>query len=648
MKTTMNNKDESKAEESTIKCYQCKNELCEYPIKFNCNHYMCSSCLIHELLLSQFKTIENKHDILFSCKCHIGTHQMSFENFIQIQKEITKPRTSGTCLKHSNKGIKYCTECELWLCGQCISIHEIFNSHHKIIEEELSTKKLCPTHLELTRFFCTMCGLEICPLCIARGAQHHGHNYFDLDNFSLLTSEIGMKFRRRTSEEFAKYIEILSNDIMLSIDNKYNETIKLFDEIYAQFEIVKNDYKNRMESSKQRAKEIIDIVTYSFFHFYQDLNKRNKNSNLLYYLNQVIEISSIIPFFTDNSELNKVQKHLSAFGNLDYLSIRINSNKSSFQYDQSITTDLKRSLAAAAIIKKGLLKKEFKLEFQFGRFNDFVVSIKKLKPDNSIALAIGKDIVIYEDILTLKEKKYDLLGHSKTVLCLTQINDEKLASGSEDKTIKIWSLKTKQFLSTITGDFEVINCLLTLSNGHIAAGSHCSINVFNPDTKNQLYSFVAHEKSVASIIQINPRMIASSSYDYTIKLWDLNERNCEYTFFGHDQAVYCLLLLQDGKLASASGSWDKSIKIWSIRNKKCEFNLAGHQRDVKALIQLHNGYLVSGSTDKTVKIWNLHKKTCVQTLTMHSDVIFCFDIYSDRKFIVGSRDKSISIVKQIK
>lgn len=643
--------NESKAksinnESKEIKCYQCKCKLCQFPLKFNCNHYMCSSCLVHELLLHQFKLIENKQEAIFSCKCHSGTYQMAFEEFISILKEMTKEREKGSCRKHSNKGIKYCTECELWLCNQCITIHSEFNAHHKLIEEELAVKKLCIIHGELTRFYCSICQYEICPLCIVKGAQHHVHHYFELNHFSILTNDIRMKFKQKTTDDFSKYIENISNEIMFNIDNKYNETIKIFDDIYGQLELVKNEYKIRMDKSKQKAKEVIEIITYSFYYFYQELNRQNQDSNTLYYLNQVIELSSIIPFFTENTELTELLTHLHAFGNLDYFTYRINNNENPYQYDQNNMEALKKSLAAATM-KKNLIKKEFKLDLKLEDLNDFVYVIKTIKPNNAIAIAIGKDIAIYEDIFNNKETKYLLVGHSKNILCLSQINEEKFASGSEDKTIKIWSMKTKQCLSTITGSFEIITCLLALSTGHIAAGSHLTIKVFNIDTKNELYSLIGHEKSVACIIQINPHLIVSSSYDNTIKLWDLNEKTCEYTLFGHDQTVYCLLLLKDGKLASASGSWDKTIKIWSIKNKKCEYNLQGHQREVRALIQLHNGYLVSGSTDKTIKIWNLHKKTCIQTLIFHSDVIFCLDIYSERKFIVGSRDKSISIIKHI-
>ena len=91
---------------------------------------------------------------------------------------------------------------------------------------------------------------------------------------------------------------------------------------------------------------------------------------------------------------------------------------------------------------------------------------------------------------------------------------------------------------------------------------------------------------------------------------------------GNINYLFVVLLLNDGRVASGSGSWDKSIKIWNIKEKYCEVTLFGHKREIRAMKQMKNGWLITASMDKTIKVWNLNKKVCLQTLVSHVDVIF--------------------------
>src|SRR5438477_156573 len=75
-----------------------------------------------------------------------------------------------------------------------------------------------------------------------------------------------------------------------------------------------------------------------------------------------------------------------------------------------------------------------------------------------------------------------------------------------------------------------------------------------------------HTHYVMSLIQLNDGNIASSSYDYSIKICNPNNKyQCIQTLNGHTHYVMSLIQLNDGKIAS--GSWDNSIKIWDPNNK---------------------------------------------------------------------------------
>ncbi|EGU77901.1 hypothetical protein FOXB_11588, partial [Fusarium oxysporum f. sp. conglutinans Fo5176] len=64
-------------------------------------------------------------------------------------------------------------------------------------------------------------------------------------------------------------------------------------------------------------------------------------------------------------------------------------------------------------------------------------------------------------------------------------------------------------------------------------------------------------------------LLASASYDGTVKIWDIATGRCEATLEGHDGKVYSVIFSPDGqRLASASE--DETVKIWDVTTGPCQ------------------------------------------------------------------------------
>ena len=88
---------------------------------------------------------------------------------------------------------------------------------------------------------------------------------------------------------------------------------------------------------------------------------------------------------------------------------------------------------------------------------------------NGVAIAAGNDILIIEDFNNYDPNNPDIMsGHVKTITSLVLLTEDKLASGSEDKTIKIWNIKERKCISTITGNYECIQSLLKINDNTLA------------------------------------------------------------------------------------------------------------------------------------------------------------------------------------
>ncbi len=202
-------------------------------------------------------------------------------------------------------------------------------------------------------------------------------------------------------------------------------------------------------------------------------------------------------------------------------------------------------------------------------------------------------------------------NHTQAVLGLEWINEETIASGSDDKTIKIWSISTGQTKLTISHVAKVFS--LKLLNYSLACGlGNGNILIYDINNYSLISTLSGHTSFVSDMIQINFfDLLASSSGDGTIRIWDLIRNTIKFNLTGHTQAVYGLKLVSSDLLAS--GSFDNTIKLWDIKNGQLMRTLTGHTNSIYQSVDLliDSQTLVSGSEDQTIKIWNITTGACL-------------------------------------
>ncbi len=89
-----------------------------------------------------------------------------------------------------------------------------------------------------------------------------------------------------------------------------------------------------------------------------------------------------------------------------------------------------------------------------------------------------------------------------------------------------------------------------------------------------VHDLQAHSKEIYTIKwsptgpgTANPNMnliLASASFDSTVRLWDVERGNCIHKLTKHTEPVYSVAFSPDGMLL-ASGSFDKCVHIWSTQ-----------------------------------------------------------------------------------
>jgi len=140
------------------------------------------------------------------------------------------------------------------------------------------------------------------------------------------------------------------------------------------------------------------------------------------------------------------------------------------------------------------------------------------------------------------------------------------------------------------------------------------------------------------------RTLASSSNDYTIRLWDVATGLDLRTLTGHTAWVFSVAFSPDGRTL-ASGPFDKTIKLWDVATGQTLRTLTGHTRDVNSVAFSPDGRtLASGSDDKTIKLWDVATGQTLRTLTGHTDYVYSVAFSPDGRLLAsGSRDETVKL-----
>ena len=241
-----------------------------------------------------------------------------------------------------------------------------------------------------------------------------------------------------------------------------------------------------------------------------------------------------------------------------------------------------------------------------------------------------------------------LTGHLSSIHSIGFSPDgQTLASGSADRTVKLWKLDSRVARCSLSGHSSLINAVAFSPDGRTLASvswDH-TIKIWNLETKELIHTLCEHSGWIKSVV-ISPdgQSLASSSADKSIKIWDLGCGKVRATFCGHSGAVEAIATSPDGEIL-ASGSADKTIKIWNLGSSDLQLTLDGHSDTVHSLTFSPSGQiLISASADKTIKIWDLGSGRLLHTLIGHSEAVNSVAInVHGNTLISGSADKTVKI-----
>ena len=149
-----------------------------------------------------------------------------------------------------------------------------------------------------------------------------------------------------------------------------------------------------------------------------------------------------------------------------------------------------------------------------------------------------------------------------------------------------------------------------------AGGDEEIINLFSNSLEHMGY-FSGHKELIWCLCPISNKILASGSWDNTIKIWNIENRSIMSTLSGHTDIVTALCYVKEGVLVS--GSWDDSLIIWSkSRPKSSTYShkqtLTGHKSWIWGIIRLNNREIVSGEDYGELMMWDIDQCLCIRQI----------------------------------
>ncbi|MBW4621930.1 MAG: serine/threonine protein kinase [Cyanosarcina radialis HA8281-LM2] len=267
-----------------------------------------------------------------------------------------------------------------------------------------------------------------------------------------------------------------------------------------------------------------------------------------------------------------------------------------------------------------------------------------------------------------------LTGHSQPVNSIAFSPDSQiLASGSSDRTIKLWDLATGQEIRTLAGHSHGVRSvafrpldphpaltgtpLPSLGEGTgvraiLASGSwDKTIKLWDVETGEEICTLKGHQLQVSAVaFSPNGQFLASASFDRTARLWDLSSGLPQvlYTFTGHARSVLAVGFSPDSSMLATAGD-DNTICLWNCASGQAIATILGHSRSVATVaFSLDGETVISGSWDSNVKLWQVSTGEEIATLAGHTDAVCALAVSPLGEIVAsGSKDKTIKLWQRI-
>ncbi|MDJ0695382.1 NB-ARC domain-containing protein [Mastigocoleus sp. MO_188.B34] len=265
-----------------------------------------------------------------------------------------------------------------------------------------------------------------------------------------------------------------------------------------------------------------------------------------------------------------------------------------------------------------------------------------------IASGSEDSIVRLWNLQTLDAKS--LRGHTEYIFAVEFSPDGKIvASGSADLTIRLWNVETGECIKVLRGHKSLVTGLafspvpanfigLQPKSGYLLASSSYdrTVRLWDPLTGELLHTLPEY---YAMSVDFSPdgKSIAVGSFDDTVRIWDLETKECRQSFKGDSILTWRVAFHPQGNILATANSADMTVRLWDITTGKCMNIFSGHTNWILGLTFSPDGNLLAScSSDRTIKLWDVVKGEYIVSIDACETWVMSVVFSSDGKTLISS------------
>jgi WD40 repeat protein len=183
------------------------------------------------------------------------------------------------------------------------------------------------------------------------------------------------------------------------------------------------------------------------------------------------------------------------------------------------------------------------------------------------------------------------------------------------------------------------------SNYFYILDSASAINLYRTPTFQLAATLKGHQGWVFGVAESpDQKLLASTSSDLTVRLWDLVTQKELMSFRPHEYRAALAFSADGSRLLTWSNEpADLTARIWRVTDLLRPDQLTGHQGHVFSVAFSPDGKtLATASEDHTIKLWDVNTGANVRTLAGHTNWVFAATFVPDGKWLVsGGEDHAV-------
>jgi WD40 repeat protein len=225
--------------------------------------------------------------------------------------------------------------------------------------------------------------------------------------------------------------------------------------------------------------------------------------------------------------------------------------------------------------------------------------------DQKILLSGSCDMYVYAWNIEETEPLWNYKAHEGYIFTMIDLGEGMWASGSHDKTIKIWKAGDYEHKAVIYGHSDPVWCIVKLQEPDLIASCSADGYIFVWDYEGQesIKRIKAHKDQVNQIVAYRKSELISCSDDSTVKLWDWKKGELISQLLTTQSPIWGVLVAHDNETLFCYGE-QANVVVYNMPDAQVINILYGFDQMIKSMIQTSEHFLVTGSYDFKIRYWH--------------------------------------------